>query len=177
MMRSPEALALAIERAAVAAAPVLVRGEPGHARDLVARAIHAASDRRAGPFVKVSCGAIPVDRLEADIFGSERNGLEPASRRRFGRIEYARAGTICLDQAEALPRWLLARLLRAPGELAFSRLGGRERIHVDVRIVAATGQQPPAGEAPAGARPLIELRVPALSGPDADLLRQRFAIR
>ncbi len=119
---------------------VLIRGESGVGKDLVARAIHTASARRDGPFVKVNCAALPVELLESELFGHERGSFTGAYRRKLGQMEYANRGTMYLDEIGELPRGVQAKLLHVLQDFRFSRIGGREQIHVDVRIIAATNR-------------------------------------
>jgi two-component system response regulator AtoC len=121
-------------------AAVLIRGESGVGKDVVARAIHAASARRHRPWVKVNCAALPADLLESELFGHERGAFTGAHRRKLGKFEYAHAGTIFLDEIGELPLTLQPKLLHVLQDLAFSRIGGRELIRVDVRVVASTNR-------------------------------------
>lgn len=117
---------------------VLVSGESGTGKELVARAIHAASLRREGPFVAINCGAIPENLLEAELFGHEKGAFTGAHARVHGKFEYARGGTLFLDEIGELPLSLQVKLLRFLQEKVMQRVGGREDIHLDTRIVAAT---------------------------------------
>ncbi len=119
---------------------VLIRGESGVGKDLVARAIHAASARHARPFVKVNCAALPTELLESELFGHERGAFTGAYRRKLGQVEYANRGTLYLDEIGELPRGVQAKLLHVLQDLKFSRVGGRAPISVDVRIIAATNR-------------------------------------
>jgi two-component system response regulator AtoC len=121
-------------------ATVLLRGESGVGKDLVARAIHAASRRCASPFVKVNCAAIPPGLLESELFGHEKGAFTGAHRRKPGQFEYAREGTIFLDEIAELPLALQSKLLHVLQDLRFSRVGGEGTIDVDVRVVAATNR-------------------------------------
>jgi DNA-binding NtrC family response regulator len=131
------AIRTVIEKIAETDATVLIRGESGVVKDLVARAIHAASVRRDGPFVKVNCAAIPLELLESELFGHEKGAFTGAHRRKPGRFEYANTGTIFLDEIAALPLALQAKLLHVRQDLRFSRVGGHEVIEVDTRVIAA----------------------------------------
>src|SRR5437879_5691502 len=119
---------------------VLIRGESGVGKDLVARAVHAASTRRHGPFVKVNCAAIPQDLLESELFGHERGAFTGAYRRKPGQFEYANKGTIYLDEIAELPMGLQAKLLHVLQDFRMSRVGGHGMIDVDARVIAATNR-------------------------------------
>ena len=119
---------------------VLIRGESGVGKDLVARAVHAASTRRSGPLVKVNCAAIPQGLLESELFGHERGAFTGAHRRKPGQFEYANKGTIYLDEIGELPLSLQAKLLHVLQDFQFSRVGGHGLIHVDTRVIAATNR-------------------------------------
>jgi two-component system, NtrC family, response regulator AtoC len=134
------AIGTVIENVADTDATVLIRGESGVGKDLVARAIHAASSRRRGPFVKVNCAAIPLGLLESEFFGHERGAFTGAHRRKHGQFEYANRGTIYLDELAELPLALQAKLLHVLQDFQFSRVGGHELLQVDTRVVAATNR-------------------------------------
>ena len=119
---------------------VLIRGESGVGKDLVARAVHAASARRQGPFIKVNCAAIPQGLLESELFGHERGAFTGAHRRKPGQFEYATRGTIYLDEIAELPLALQAKLLHVLQDFRFSRVGGHGLINVDTRVIAATNR-------------------------------------
>ncbi len=140
--RDPKLLELKslIERLADSPATVLVSGENGTGKELVARALHYASRRRAQPFVAVNCAAIPETLLETELFGHERGAFTGATERVLGRVEQARGGTLFLDEVSELAYPLQAKLLRFLQLHEFDRLGGREPIRVDVRVVAATSK-------------------------------------
>jgi Nif-specific regulatory protein len=116
---------------------LLLRGESGTGKELVARLVHFESDRAAGPFVAINCSAIPETLLEAELFGIER-GVATGVEARPGRIELAAGGTLFLDEIGDMPSVLQAKLLRVIAEREIERVGGRRRIPVDVRFVAAT---------------------------------------
>jgi two-component system, NtrC family, response regulator AtoC len=120
---------------------VLIRGESGVGKDLIARAVHAASSRRQGPFVKVNCAAIPQELLESELFGHERGAFTGAHRRKPGQFEFANTGTIYLDEIGELPLSLQAKLLHVLQDFRFSRVGGHMPIDVDARVIAATNRQ------------------------------------
>jgi DNA-binding NtrC family response regulator len=127
-----------LERAASTDATVLLTGETGTGKGLVARAIHANSLRSAGPFAVVDCTTLPSGLVESELFGYERGAFTGAERRTPGRVEGAHRGTLFLDEIGELPPPAQAKLLRLLQERRFERVGGRDTIEVDVRIVAAT---------------------------------------
>ena len=129
-----------IQRVAPTDATVLVLGENGTGKELVAHAIHQASRRREGPFVPINCGAIPEALLESELFGHERGAFTDAHRMREGKFEIARGGTIFLDEIGDLPVHLQVKLLRFLQNHVIERVGGRDPITVDVRVVAATNR-------------------------------------
>jgi two-component system, NtrC family, response regulator AtoC len=119
---------------------VLVTGETGTGKDLVARAIHHFSSRRAGPFVKVNCAAMPRELLESELFGYERGAFTGAHKLKIGKFEAADRGTIFLDEIGDLHPALQAKLLHVLQDGEFSRIGGKSTLSVDVRVLAATNQ-------------------------------------
>ena len=131
-----------IELAAPTPAPVLITGESGTGKELVARTIHERSNRRQGPFVAINCAAIPETLIESEIFGHERGAFTGAIERRLGCFELADRGTLFLDEIAEMEVSVQAKLLRILQDNAFRRVGGREELHVDVRIIAATNQAP-----------------------------------
>lgn len=130
----------AIGRLATSSVTVLVTGESGSGKELIARALHEHSTRAKGPFVAVNAAAIPKDLLEAELFGHERGAFTGATQQRRGRFEEASHGTLFLDEIGDMPFELQTRLLRVLAEGSFYRVGGSQPIRADVRIVAATHQ-------------------------------------
>jgi two-component system, NtrC family, response regulator AtoC len=129
-----------IEQAARADVTVLVCGETGVGKELVARAIHAHSPRRRAAFIKVNCAAMPRELLESELFGHERGAFTGAHQRKPGRFELADGGTIFLDEIGELHPALQAKLLHVLQDGEFSRVGGRHNIRVDVRVICATNR-------------------------------------
>src|ERR1700716_2563907 len=119
-------------------ATVLINGETGTGKELIAEAIHKYSDRSNGPFVKVNCAAIPAGLLESELFGHERGAYTGAVARGIGRFERAHRGTLFLDEIGDLPLELQPKLLRVIQERQFERLGGFATIQTDVRVICAT---------------------------------------
>lgn len=129
-----------IERVAARSVDILITGETGTGKELVARAVHRRSRRIAAPFVPIDCGAIPDTLLESELFGHERGAFTGADARRIGLIEVADGGTLFLDEIAELPFALQAKLLRVLQERRLRRVGARKETPVDVRIVAATSR-------------------------------------
>jgi two-component system NtrC family response regulator len=142
MTRDPEALRVCrtIEKVAPASATVLIQGESGTGKELLARALHDLSPRRDQRFVAINCAAIPETLLETELFGYEKGAYTGAAKRTFGKFEMASGGTLFLDEVGDLPMALQAKLLRFLQERVIERIGGREEIAIDVRIVCATHQ-------------------------------------
>ena len=129
-----------IEKVAPTSATVLILGESGTGKELFARALHDLSPRRAGRFVAINCAAIPDTLLESELFGYEKGAFTGAVKQTLGKIETANGGTLFLDEIGDLPTALQAKLLRFIQERVIERIGGRQEIPVDVRIVCATHQ-------------------------------------
>jgi two-component system response regulator AtoC len=129
-----------VEQAARADVTVLICGETGVGKELIARSIHVHSPRRRAPFVKVNCAAVPRELLESELFGHERGAFTGAHQRKPGRFELADSGTIFLDEIGELHPALQAKLLHVLQDGEFSRVGGQHNITVDVRIICATNR-------------------------------------
>lgn len=127
-----------IRKVAGVDAPVLITGESGTGKELAAQAIHERSSRGHGPFIAVNCGALPTNLIQSELFGHEKGSFTGAHQRKIGRIEVASGGSLFLDEIGDLPMELQANLLRFLQEKTIERVGGREDITVDVRVIAAT---------------------------------------
>jgi two-component system NtrC family response regulator len=167
-----------IRRVAASDVPVLITGESGTGKELVARSIHRHSSRKAGPFIAINCGAIPENLLESELFGYEKGAFTGAHRQQKGKVEYAHGGTLLLDEIGEMPLGLQVKLLRFLQDGQVERVGGRELIMVDTRILAATNLD--IKEAIERGRfrtdlyyrlSVIEIPVPPLRERDEDVLR------
>lgn len=140
--RDPEVLRVCrtVEKVAMTDATVLILGESGTGKELIARGVHAASGRRSERFVAINCAAIPDNLLESELFGYEKGAFTGAAKTTPGKIETAHRGTLMLDEIGDLPHALQAKLLRFLQERVIERIGGRQEIPIDVRIVCATHQ-------------------------------------
>jgi len=127
-----------IRKVATVDVPVLILGESGTGKEVVARAIHGRSLRASGPFIPINCGAIPENLLESELFGHEKGAFTGAQARVRGKVEYAQEGSLFLDEIGEMPPLLQVKLLRFLQEKLIQRVGGREDINVDARIIAAT---------------------------------------
>jgi DNA-binding NtrC family response regulator len=182
---SPEMLGVfkAMARAATSDATVLILGESGSGKEMIARALHARSMRAGGPFVAINCAAIPENLLESELFGHEKGSFTGAISRRIGRFERATSGTLFLDEIGDMSLTLQAKILRALQEREVERVGGEDVVPIDVRIVAATNRD--LTEAVSERRfredlyyrlSVVNLRLPPLRarGNDLDLLVEHF---
>ncbi|GIV15045.1 MAG: acetoacetate metabolism regulatory protein AtoC [Armatimonadota bacterium] len=129
-----------IQKVAASNATVLIRGESGTGKELVAKAIHHNSSRAKGPFIAVSCAALPETLLESELFGHEKNAFTGATAQKPGRFELAHKGTLFLDEIAEVTPAIQVKLLRVLQEHEFERLGGTKTIKVDVRLIAATNK-------------------------------------
>jgi DNA-binding NtrC family response regulator len=127
-----------IESVAKSDATVLVRGETGTGKEMVARLVHSLSGRRGAPFIAVNCAAMPESLVDSEMFGHERGAFTGAQSRKLGRFERADGGTLFIDEVGNMPAAVQVKLLRVLQERAFERVGGSETLHVDIRLVAAT---------------------------------------
>ena len=173
----------ALGRVAASELGVLVTGETGTGKELVARALHRHSPRASGPFVALNTAAIPSELLESELFGHEAGAFTGAQRRHVGRFEQAARGTLFLDEIGDMPLPLQTRLLRVLAEGEFYRVGGRELVRADARVVAATHQDLGAKVAAGGFRAdllhrldVVRIALPPLRErrEDVPLLAQRF---
>ncbi len=132
-----DAIAMA-SKAAKTSATVVIRGESGTGKELVAKAIHEASKRNDGPFIKVNCASIPENLLESELFGYEKGAFTGAIKRKIGKFELANNGTLFLDEIGEINYNLQSKLLRAIQEREIDRIGGNETVKIDIRIITAT---------------------------------------
>jgi Nif-specific regulatory protein len=174
-----------ISLAAQTDASVLLSGETGTGKGLLARAVHDNSARQAGPFVTLDCTTLPAQLVDSELFGHERGAFTGAERRVLGRVELAHGGTLFLDEVGELPLEAQGKLLRFLQEKRFERVGGRELLEVDVRVIAATHRDLPASVREARYRQdlyyrlkVVEISVPALrqrGAPEIEILALHFA--
>ena len=129
-----------VERVADNDISVLLRGESGVGKEVIAREIHRRSPRRAHPFVKVNCAALPAELLESELFGHERGAFTGAASTRVGKFEFAQHGTIMLDEIGEMPQALQAKILHVLQDREFTKLGSNRNVEVDVRVIAATNR-------------------------------------
>ncbi|WP_423230323.1 sigma-54 interaction domain-containing protein [Clostridium uliginosum] len=132
-----DVLALAT-KSAKSSATVLIRGDSGTGKELIAEGIHYASERSKGPFIRVNCAAIPENLIESELFGHEKGSFTGAIKRKLGKFELAQNGTIFLDEIGEMDKNTQAKILRVLQYKEFQRVGGEETIKVDVRVIAAT---------------------------------------
>ncbi len=138
--RAMQRIGTLVDRVADTDVTVLIRGESGVGKELVARAIHQRSGRREGPFVKVNCAALPDTLLESELFGYERGAFTGATSTRLGKFEHAMRGTLMLDEIGEMKSEMQSKLLHVLQDGEFNRLGGNQRISADVRVLAATNR-------------------------------------
>ncbi len=131
------------ERAAQTNTSVIITGETGTGKEIVAKAIHSMGPRADKPFVAINCAAVPATMIESELFGYEPGAFTGAEKRRVGRIEYANDGVLFLDEIASMPLDMQAKLLRALEERSFVRMGGNNEIKVDVQVVAASNRNLP----------------------------------
>jgi DNA-binding NtrC family response regulator len=165
-----------IDRVAPMDSSVLITGATGTGKELVARAIHARSRRQKAPFIDINCSAIPDTLVEAELFGHQRGTFTGAHETRRGLFEEASGGTIFLDEVDALDLPAQAKLLRVVQERMIRRVGGRENIPIDVRIISATNRDLTAAVAEGSFRPdllfrlrVVPMHVPGLIERDNDI--------
>jgi len=172
--------------AAAGAATVLLTGENGTGKEMLARAIHEESPRASGPFVAVSCAALPETLIESELFGHEKGAFTNATQARKGRFELANGGTLLLDEIGDLSPAVQVKLLRVLQERAFERVGGTKTLTVDIRLIAATNRDLEAEVAAGRFRQdlffrlnVVPLRLPALRerGDDIPILAAHFAAK
>ena len=138
---STEQLRKLVRRVAQTDATVLIQGENGTGKELVAHALYATSTRKDGPFIKLNCAALPENLVESELFGHEKGSFTGATNKREGRFELAHGGTIFLDEISEMSLPLQSKLLRVLQEREFERVGGNRTISVDVRVIAATNRK------------------------------------
>jgi DNA-binding NtrC family response regulator len=131
-----------LRQVAPTTAPVLITGESGTGKELVARAIHSLSKRSNEPFVAVNCAALPETLIESELFGHEKGSFTGAVERRIGCIEMAECGTLFLDEIAEMPASMQAKLLRVLEDFKYRRIGGKQELKADIRLLAATNRDP-----------------------------------
>ncbi|HZI60506.1 MAG TPA: sigma-54 dependent transcriptional regulator [Pyrinomonadaceae bacterium] len=131
-----------VEQVAPSSASVLITGESGTGKELIARTLHRLSPRRDKPFIGINCSAVPESLMESELFGHEKGAFTGAASRRAGCFELAEGGTLLLDEIAEMPSFLQAKLLRVIEERSVRRLGSRQEIEIDVRLLAATNKDP-----------------------------------
>lgn len=175
-----------IRKVATTDAPVLILGESGTGKEMTARAIHQRSSRRNGPFVAINCSAIPESLIESELFGHEKGSFTGAHTQRKGRIEHSIGGTLFLDEIGEVPLPIQVKLLRFLQEQCIERVGGRQEIPVDTRVIAATNADLKKGMTSGTFREdlfyrlaVVQITLPALRDRDDDktLLAQSFLQR
>ncbi|MGC4097244.1 MAG: PEP-CTERM-box response regulator transcription factor [Nitrospira sp.] len=175
-----------IRRVGPSDVPVLIAGESGTGKELVARAIHRQSLRKEGPFIAINCGAIPETLLESELFGYEKGSFTGATQQRKGRIEHAQGGTLFLDEIGDVPLTLQVKLLRFLQDHTVQRLGAKDTIPVNARILAATNVNLQNAISEGRFREdlyyrlcVVTIAVPSLSqrGPDIALLARTFLLK
>ncbi|NWF57333.1 MAG: PEP-CTERM-box response regulator transcription factor [Syntrophaceae bacterium] len=166
-----------VHKVATTEAPVLIIGDSGTGKELVSQAIHRLSGRKDGPFVVINCGAIPETLLESELFGHEKGSFTGAHVQRKGRIEAARGGTLFLDEIGELSLALQVKLLRFLQEQVIERIGGREQIRVDARVITATNRDLKQAMKTGGFREdlyfrlaVVTIQMPLLRDREGDLL-------
>jgi two-component system NtrC family response regulator len=176
----------AIRKVATTDAPVLILGESGTGKEMTARAIHQRSARKNGPFVAINCSAIPESLIESELFGHEKGAFTGAHTQRKGRIEHSSGGTLFLDEIGEVPLPIQVKLLRFLQEQYIERVGGRQEIPVDTRVIAATNADLKKGMSSGTFREdlfyrlaVVQIMLPALRDRDDDivLLAQAFLQR
>lgn len=135
-----EKLLVTAENVAASRAPVLIEGASGSGKELLAKFIHQRSQRAGGPFIAVNCAAVPEGLLESELFGHEKGAFTGAVQRKIGRMEMAQGGTFLLDEVNEFPLHLQAKLLRVIQEGELDRLGGRESVRLNVRVIATSNK-------------------------------------
>ncbi len=166
-----------VARVGPTSATVLLRGESGSGKELVARSIHDSSNRASGPFVAINCAALTPTLLESELFGHEKGAFTGATERKLGKFEQAHQGTLMLDELGEMSLEIQAKFLRVLEGKPFERVGGSKPIQVDVRVVAATNKDLEQAVADGSFRSdlyfrlrVIELRIPPLRERPDDIL-------